>query len=184
MSRIKIILLILVVAALSIILIQNSEPVALKLLCGSGTPFCIYRSPSLPLGVWVGLFTLIGAIVNLLVQTLSSYGYRDSSRQKSSSDNDLYPKRDSWQSKTSRKPSKSTIDFEDSVVNDRLSEVGNYEAKQEPQNVERSGSTYSYKYREGDRSNNNNNHEGSKKISTEYRRDSDQSQEEDDGDWI
>ncbi|MEO0847590.1 MAG: hypothetical protein AAFY50_14350, partial [Cyanobacteria bacterium J06648_1] len=43
------------------------------------------------------------------------------------------------------------VEQEDSIQ-DKMPESRSYETRQEPQNVERSGSTYSYKYREaGDR---------------------------------
>lgn len=144
MSRIKIILLILIIALLGIVFIQNREPIVLKILCGYGTTFCFYRSPSLPLGIWIALFTLFGAIANVLVQTLNSYGYQNSGRAKSSLDKDLYSNQNNWQPTSSR----STNNLKDASAGDSFPEIGNYEAKQEPQNVERSGSTYSYKYRE------------------------------------
>ncbi len=182
MSRIKIILLILIIAALSIIFVQNREPIAIKFLCGYGTSFCPQSRP-LPLAVWIGLFTLIGAIANLLVQTLNSYGYKDSGKQKLPLDDDLYPSNRNRQAKKSRKNKSSTIDLEDSLVKDQFPDANSYEIKQEPQNVERSGSTYSYKYREaGDRQNNN--QDRPKKTSTESEINSNVNQEQDDEDWI
>ncbi|MEO0835504.1 MAG: hypothetical protein AAFY16_05850, partial [Cyanobacteria bacterium J06642_3] len=61
MSRIKLLLLILIVAVLSVVFWQNREPIALKFLCGDeGSSFCPQSVP-LPLAVWMGLFILIGA---------------------------------------------------------------------------------------------------------------------------
>lgn len=187
MSRIKIILLVLIIAVLSIVFIQNREPVALKLLCGYGTSLCLFQSRSLPLAVWIGLFTLLGAIANLLIQTLHNYGYEDSRKQKLSLDDDLYP---SNQSKSGRKSNNYTnksatsiLNKEDSIIQDKFSSSSNYEIRQEPQNVERSGSTYSYKYREAaDRPQKS--QESSKKTATESENNFNTSQEQDDEDWI
>ena len=192
MSRIKIILLILIIAVLGIVFVQNQEPITLKFLCGDEASFCPKSIP-LPLAVWIALFTLMGAIANLLVQALNNYGYKNFGKQKLSLDDDLYPSNRNRQRKTSRKyqSSTSTIDLQDSLVRDKFPDEKSYEIKQEPQNVERSGSTYSYKYREaGERPHNY--QERTKKTSTE----SDESEinsseinsniapEQDDEEWI
>lgn len=187
MSRIKIILLIVIIAALSIIFIQNRQPVALKLLCGYGTSVCLFQSRPLPLSIWIGLFTLLGAIANLLIQTLHNYGYEDYGNQKPLLDNDLYPSNKSRQQKKSRKQKSatSTLDLEDPVVQDKFPDTNSYEKRQEPQNVERSGSTYSYKYREaGDRQHQS--QERTTKNSTESESEVNLNvpQEQDDEDWI
>jgi|GEM_PF-2494519 len=157
MSRIKILLLVLIIAVLSIIFIQNQQPITLKLLCADRSQTCLYRTPSLPLAVWMALAVLTGAISNLLIQTLERTGYRDMRRKPTILDEDLYSNGSS-QSKSSRSQGYSkTTDFQNSTEE----KVKSYEVEQEPQNVEKSGSTYSYKYREagskGDRSNSNKN---------------------------
>lgn len=188
MSRIKIILLVVIITALSIVFIQNREPVVLKLLCGYGTPFCLFQSRPLPLAIWIGLFTLMGAIANLLIQTLHNYGYEDPANKKPLLDDDLYPSNKSWQKKKSRKQKSatSTMDLDNSansVVQDKFPDTNSYEKKQEPQNVERSGSTYSYKYREaGDRQKKS--QERTQKNSTESEVNFNVTQEQDDEDWI
>lgn len=180
MSRIKIILLILIIAALSIVFIQNREPVALKLLCGYGTSLCLFQSRPLPLAIWIGLFTLLGAIANLLIQTLYNYGYENSGKQKLVLDDDLYP---SKKNKSWRKSKSSTIDQEEVLSPDKFSEANSYEIRQEPQNVERSGSTYSYKYREAaDRPPKS--QENNQTIPTESEIKFNTTQEQDDEDWI
>ena len=191
MSRIKIILLILIIAVLGIVFVQNREPITLKFLCGyeAEASFCPQSIP-LPLAVWIGLFTLMGAIANLLVQTLSNYGYKNSGKQKLPLDDDLYPSNRKRQGKTSRKyqSSTSTIDLQDSLVRDKFPDENSYEIKQEPQNVERSGSTYSYKYREaGERPRNY--QEPTKKTSTQSEINSSEinsnlTPDQDDEDWI
>jgi hypothetical protein len=193
MSRIKILLLILVIAALSIVFIQNREPITLKLLCADAadtTQSCLYRTPPLPLAVWIAIATLTGAIANLLVQSLNRYGYKDSykdnykntSRKPSILDDDLYPSSNPGEKNQNGRQSRSpqTKGIKDTPVN-QLSDVKSYEAKQEPKNVERSGSTYSYKYREaGDRPKSE--AESSKRNSVEPEVNA--NQESDDEDWI
>lgn len=150
MSRFKLFLLFLIIAVLSIVLIQNREPLSLQLLCADDTGVCWYRTPQLPLAVWMGLFTLIGVIVSLLGQALNRYSYSNSGRPKYIMDDELYPR--------DRDRRESSSQIEDSIILDKFSDTNNYEAQQEPQSVERSGSTYSYKYREaGDRPKEQNN---------------------------
>ena len=145
MNRLKLFLLILIIAALSIVFVQNREPIALKFLCPDDTLSCLYQTPDLPLAIWIGLFVLNGAIVSLIGQALNRYSYSTSGRKKPITDEELYPSDRNWK----REPS---TQFEEPIIRDKFSDATNYEVKQEPQNVERSGSTYSYKYREaGDR---------------------------------
>ena len=154
MSRIKILLLILIIAALSIVFVQNRELTGLRFLCGYGSSYCLYRSPKLPLAVWIGLFTLIGTIISLLGQAINRYSYSNSRRPSYVPENELYPQ-DGWKNNDISSDSTYTR-VEDATVRDNFSDVTSYEVKQEPQNVERSGSTYSYKYKEaGERQNSN-----------------------------
>ena len=174
MNRFKLFLLILIIAALGIVFVQNREPVALKFLCPDETLSCLYRTPALPLAVWIGFFTLNGAIISLIGQALNRYGYSTSGRKKPIRDEELYPSDRNW----SREPS---TEIEDPIIREKFSDVKSYEVKQEPQNVERSGSTYSYKYREaGDRPLESQNN--SRQTPTESKRNS--QIEEDDEDWI
>ena len=185
MSRIKIFLLLLIIAALSIVFIQNREPIALKLLCPDNASSCLYQTAQLPLAIWIGLFTLNGAIINLLVQFLSAYGYSNSNRQKYPLDDDLYPNEKNWNTKNSSNKYSKSAEIDDFSVKDRgrFSDVATYEVKQEPQNVEHSGSTYSYKYREAsDRFNNE--RDNSQKTSAEPEINSNVTREQDDEDWI
>jgi hypothetical protein len=193
MSRIKVLLLILVIAALSIVFIQNREPITLKLLCAdaaNATQSCLYQTPPLPLAVWIAIATLTGAIANLLIQSLNRYGYKDSykdnykntSRKPSILDDDLYPSSHPGEKNQNGRQSRypQTKEIKDTPVN-QLSDVKSYEAKQEPKNVERSGSTYSYKYREaGDRLKSE--AESSKRNSVEPEVNA--NQESNDEDWI
>ena len=172
MTRLKILLLILIIAALSIVFIQNREPTTLRFLCGYGSSYCLGRSRQLPLALWIALFTLIGIIINLLGQVLNRYSYSGSSR-KYAGNNELY-NGENWRENAATASNYSK--FEDPTVGDR-SRVNSYEVKQEPQSVERSGSTYSYKYKEaGDR-------DDSRKTSIDLDKNSTISKDEDE-DWI
>jgi uncharacterized integral membrane protein len=185
MNRIKILLLILIIAALSIVFIQNREPITLKLFCAdSSTQSCLYQTPPLPLAVWIALATLTGAIANLLVQTLNRYGYHDSSRKKLMLDDDLYPSREQQGKNNNGRQSKySEVSNIKNNLGDQLSDTKSYEVKQEPKNVERSGSTYSYQYREAsDRTKNDD--DSTKKNLIRREIDSNANHEANDEDWI
>ncbi len=156
MNRLKFLLLLLIVAALIIVFIQNQEPITLKLLCPDTTQACLYQTRQFPLAVWIGLFTLAGTLTNLLGQVFSRYGYASSGKQKSTSaskqrytNSDLYPDRQNWvdEDRDRRKYSTNSTQIQDSPVVDQFDKSTSYERPQEPQNVERSGSTYSYTYR-------------------------------------
>lgn len=188
MSRIKILLLVLIIVVLSIIFVQNQQPITLKLLCADRNQNCLYQTPSLPLAVWIAIATLTGAIANLLIQALDRFGYNNSNRKSSTLDEDLYSDGTSLRDEGNRTRNTSTK-YSPTTNSDRLGDdVNSYEVKQEPQNIERSGSTYSYKYREvgkksdypkgtlRDRSNNKN--------SVEPEINSNTNSESDDEDWI
>ncbi len=190
MSRIKIILLILIIAALAIVFVQNRQPIALKLLCAEQIQSCPYKTPPLPLALWIGLFALLGAIANLSVQTLNNSGYISSRRPKATIEDDLYPDprpRNSQNKSRQNKYSVSAIDSKDLSAENQFSDATSYEVKQEPQNVERSGSTYSYKYREvGDRLESNQNASKKTSIDPEIKPEIkiNQTKDQDDEDWI
>jgi hypothetical protein len=148
MSRIKILLLILIAAALSIVFIQNRELIVLKLLCADSSKTCLYQTPPLPLAIWIAIATLTGAIANLLVQSLNRYGYIDSERKKPILENDLYTNSPTGLNNNVRPSKYPEVDSLRKSFSEQIPETKSYEVKQEPQNVQRSGSTYSYKYRE------------------------------------
>ncbi|MEM8719726.1 MAG: LapA family protein [Cyanobacteria bacterium P01_G01_bin.39] len=183
MSRIKLLLLILIVAVLSVVFWQNREPIALKFLCGDeGSSFCPQSVP-LPLAVWMGLFILIGAIISMLLRTLNAYGYRNSTRKQVILDDELYPEEKNWQSRSKGQNKTTKLgNPQDTMDQGQFAETSSYEVPQKPQNIERSGSTYSYKYREaGERQNHN--HESSRKTPREPSRDTNNPQD-DEEDWI
>ena len=179
MSRIKIFLLILIIAALSIVFIQNREPTTLKFLCGYGSSYCLFRSTELPLALWIALFTLNGIAINLLGQVLNRYSYSGSKRQKYPPDNELYSN-EAWRENDAT-PTNYTNP--QSTIKDKFQDATSYEVRQEPQNVERSGSTYSYKYKEaGDRAQSDRDIFRKKPVDPDVN--STTSIEEDDEDWI
>jgi hypothetical protein len=185
MNRIKILLLILIIAALSIVFIQNREPIALKLLCADSSQSCLYRTPPLPLAAWIALATLTGAIANLLVQSLNRYGYSDSNRKRPIAEVDLYPNSNtSWNNNGSQSKYPEADNVRDPFP-EQVSEARSYEVKQEPQNVERSGSTYSYKYREsGDRPKSIQDSTTKNSVEPQADRDRNANRESNDEDWI
>ena len=180
MSRIKIFLSILIIAILSIVFIQNREPTTLRFLCGYGSSYCLFRSTELPLALWIGLFTLNGIAINLLGQVLNRYSYSGSRRPKYVPNDELYSNQTNW-----REDAATTTNytkFEDSTIRDKFPDTTSYEVRQEPQNVERSGSTYSYKYKEAGRSKSDRDNSGKTPIDLD--KNSTISKEEDDEDWI
>lgn len=187
MSRIKILLLvvlILIIAALGIIFIQNQQLITLKLLCPADSQPCLYQTPPFPLATWIALATLAGMISNLVIQTLNRYGYNNSRRQKTTINNsDLYPENRSSKSQNDRQSSyQKNIELQDSVQ-DAMPGVNSYETRQEPENIRRSGSNYSYKYRNtSDRSQQD--RDSNQKHSSESDVDANSSSDSDDEDWI
>ena len=181
MSRLKIFLLILIIAALSIVFIQNREPTTLKFLCGYGSSYCLFRSTELPLALWIGLFTLNGIAINLLGQVLNRYSYSGSKRQKYVPDDELYPNETKWREDAT---TTNYSDLKDSTIRDRFKDTTNYEARQEPQNVERSGSTYSYKYKEADRTKSDRDKLRKTPVEPDVNSTTSTTSTEDDEDWI
>lgn len=182
MSRIKIFLLILIIAALSIVFIQNREPTTLKFLCGYGSSYCLFQSTQLPLALWIGLFTFNGIAISLLGQALNRYSYSGSNRPKYTSDDELYSNENWRESDAATVRSSNYTNLQDSTSRNKFGNATSYEVRQEPQNVERSGSTYSYKYKEaGDRTPGV--RDDSRKTSIDLDKDSTISKEEDE-DWI
>ena len=183
MSRLKILLFIMLIGALIIVFVQNREPIALKLLCDDvNNQYCFYRTPQLPLALWIGLFALGGMITSLLSQAFSRFSYsRPGSGKSRKTANDLYPERQSWVDRDSPEQySDDSTQTKDSQ--NRFTEVKTYEASQEPQSVERSGSNYSYKYRPADKSHERQNN--SKNNSIDLDKDANITPDKDDEDWI
>ena len=172
MSRLKLFISILIIAIMSIVFIQNRELIALKLLCADDNS-CVYQTPQLPLAIWIGLFILIGALLNLLSQAFNRYSYSSSNRPKPTLDDELYSGSRNWKSSSAK--------TKDSINLDKFPDTTSYEVRQEPQNVEHSGSTYSYKYREAsDRSKERFDNNRDRSIEPNLNSEADR----DDEDWI
>ena len=176
MSRLKSLLLVLIIVALGIVFIQNRQPLALKMLCPDSNQSCFYQTPTLPLAVWIFLFTLGGMITSLLGQMFNRYRYSGSIQRKYVATNDTEDRRQNWSRTDSidRPDSYSTIQDGDSTST-TYGKIG-YEKPQEPQSVERSGSTYSYKYKDKKGENNS--------VSTTSTESDINLNKDDDEDWI
>ena len=181
MSRLKLIFLVFIIAILSIVFVQNREPLALKLLCPDRAESCLYQTRDLPLAIWMSLFILGGILTSLLSHVFNRYRYAGSGRYRLN-DGDLESDRQ-WSTKNggSDRYSKSTNEIQDSDVRDRYTSDG-YEMPQKPESVERSGTTYSYKYR--DARENSNGLPKDNKTSIDSEIDSNIDRDKDDEDWI
>jgi hypothetical protein len=194
MSRLKLVLLVLIIAALGMLFVQNRELLALRLLCPeqNQNQSCLYQTPSLPLAAWMALFIVGGMVTSLLGQMLNRYRYASGGRQKSNI-NYFEEDRPQWQTKNNRSNKYAPIadQVQDSTIRDKNSS-GSYEIPQQPESVERSGSTYSYKYRNVNEGNPTNESASSlspennkaQKTSIRSEIDSNFNQDKDDEDWI
>lgn len=185
MSRLKLFLFLLIIALLGIVYFQNQEPIVLKLLCPDDVQSCLYKTPKLPLAAWIGLFILAGIITSLIWQVLGSYSYSSSGQQKYSQENSVRSHRNLVNVENDDVDSSSfaQTNIQDGAAEDQIYDSTNYEVPQKPQNVERSGSNYSYKYRTtSDRLLENSKTE-TKKTSIESELNLD-TQKSDDEDWI
>lgn len=182
MSRLKLILLVIIVAILGIVFVQNREPMVLKLLCPDQAESCLYQTPSLPLAIWMTLFILGGVLTSFLSQVFNRYRYAGVGRQRSNSD-DFEEDRNKWSMKNSKSDKYSASS---ETIQDKYSS-SSYEIPQKPESVERSGSTYSYKYRDAKGESENKvsiKDNNSNKTSLESEIDSDIDRDKDDEDWI
>ena len=183
MSRLKLIFLVFIVAILAVVFIQNREPIALKILC-SESKSCLYQTQNLPLAVWMALFIIGGIFTSLLSHVFNRYRYAGYGRPVSNA-NDFESDRQ-WSAGNGSSDRYSTSqEIQDSKVRDKYTS-SSYEIPQKPESVERSGTTYSYKYRDArdesanDFSKNNN----VRKNSIDSQIDSNIDRDKDDEDWI
>ena len=150
MSRLKLILLVLIIAMLGILFVQNREPLALKLLCPDQAASCLYQTPTLPLAIWMALFIAAGVVTSLLSQLFNRYVYAGSSKRVEYDDfEEDRNNRNKWSmgKESSNEYSVSTDRIKNSTTKEKYT-PGNYETAQKPEKIERSGSNYSYKYRD------------------------------------
>ena len=184
MSRLKILILVLIIGALAVVFIQNKEPVALKLLCNDvNSQYCLVQTAKLPLATWISIFLTGGIITNLISQVFSRYSYvsfnktRYSENQKIAKD-----KNKNWVDRNSEPNSYSASKIKDNVTKEKKSVNNSYEASQKPQEVERSGSNYSYKYRPADKTKNS--QVKTKNTSIDLGKNANIASELEDEDWI
>ena len=190
MSRLKLVLLVLIIAALGIVFVQNRDPLVLKLLCPDNTQSCLYQTPNLSLAIWMALFMLGGLVTSLLGQALNRYRYAGAGRSRPNSD-DFVEDRNKWSAKDTRSDRYPYDERVQDTTRDQYSS-GSYEVPQKPESVERSGSTYSYKYRDADEGNSSrksvNNlpkkDDKNQKTSIDSEIDSKFDRDKDDEDWI
>lgn len=191
MNRFKLLLVLLILVVLSLLYVQNQEPLSLRLFCADVNQPCLYQTPQLPLALWLFTFILAGVLTSLIWQLLNrlsspaaknrevseptNFNYEpenvsgfeperrtiyeerrsppESTRQPSSSvvENNNVARSD-WEDSQNNKdwnieqPPSQTI--KDTQTSSQLEQEKSYETNQEPTSVQRSGSTYSYTYRE------------------------------------
>jgi hypothetical protein len=207
MNRLKILLLLVILAVLGVLFLQNQQPLVLKLLCPDRNTSCLYQTPQLPLAIWMGIFICGGVVTNLIWQVLHRFSYSSSKKIRYASDA-LYDNevksgegiaRDNTQYTDSRlnqtevseplasnwgKSSysedwrqQSTKSSRDSLNSTPSSTSSEYEIRREPENVTLSGTTYSYKFKEAE------NKKSSPSNTPNLNKESN-STEDDDEDWI
>lgn len=149
MNRFKLLLLLLLAIAFGVLCFQNRQPLSLKLLCPDTASSCWYRTPSLPLALWIAAFVLAGVISSLIWQSLNSFAY--ASRRKSRDSADFSEESSSQKEFTTRSAFPTSVEAENATNTSTTHEI---EQEREPETVRRSGSTYSYKFKDkSDRSN-------------------------------
>lgn len=187
MSRLKILILVLIIGALAIVFIQNQEPIALKLLCNQlDSQYCLLQTAKLPLSIWISLFVIGGMVTNLISQVFSRYSYtniRNTRYSESQKSNENRNKK--WVGGNSEPNSHSDMSantIKDDSAKAKNRTTNSYEASQKPQEVERSGSNYSYKYRSTDKVGDS--QTKTKNTSIDLDKDADIASESEDEDWI
>lgn len=83
-NRLKIFLLLLVLLFLSVLFWQNRELLSLKVLCPDVNQSCLYQTPTLPLAIWMLVFTLAGVVTSLIWQLLNYLSAKGARKKKSS----------------------------------------------------------------------------------------------------
>jgi hypothetical protein len=161
-TRFKVLLSLSILAVLGILLGQNRELLALKFLCADLTKSCFYQTPALPLALWMGLFILAGIITSLVWQILNRAAYpsvkpaktyEDPELSRSSNNNLRGNRTPNWEANSEREPwddiaTPPTPNSQNGISSSTPVDTAVYERQREPQQVQRSGSTYSYKFKE------------------------------------
>jgi hypothetical protein len=160
-NRFKVLLSLSILAVLGILLGQNRTLLALKFLCADLAKSCFYQTPALPLALWMGLFILAGIITSLIWQVLNRAAYPSIKPAKTYEDPELYRapnnnsrdnRTSSWQANSEREPwdiqTPPTPTSQNGISSSTPVDTAVYERQREPQQVQHSGSTYSYKFKE------------------------------------
>ena len=164
-NRFKVLLLVPLAIALGILFVQNQQSLSIKLLCPDASQDCFYQTRRLPLALWMALSIFAGIVSSLFWQLLNHFGYSGSKNRYYSTSStvnnnreDLTPirKTKGKRSRATGATKNSTSDWEDdrnsedweSQPQSNFNTASEYEVRQEPEKVERSGSTYSYKFKE------------------------------------
>ncbi len=236
MNRFKLLLVLLILVVLSLLYVQNQEPLSLRLFCADVNQPCLYQTPQLPLAVWLFSFTLAGVLTSFVWQLFNRFGYPAGKKRELSEPTNFFnyqpenvsgfepERRTVYEERRSplesnRQPSPSVIEnnnaarsdwedrqndndwniekppsqtIKDISTSSQVEQEKSYDKNQEPISVKRSGSTYSYTYREAsDRSQEKK--QESKIYDANYRminppyksvQDSEKTKDEDDEDWI
>ena len=152
-NRFKLVLLLLIVLGLGILFVQNQQPLSLQILCPDANQFCLYQTRSLPLAAWMGLFILAGTITSFIWQLLNRLA-APVTRPKNYARADNI---DVAQPQTKRRVSEIqdwdnqpdiAASDRDEFLETNPSMSSEYEVRREPESVTRSGSTYSYKFKD------------------------------------
>ncbi len=125
-NRFKLLLLLIILAVLGVLFVQNQQPLSLKLLCPDTNSSCLYQTPQLPLAVWMGLFILMGTFTSLLWQLLNRFSY-SSAKKKSYSSDVLYDREADLTTKRSRENTRYTTVAESRKSNVSESSVSDWE---------------------------------------------------------
>ena len=157
-NRFKLVLLLLIVLGLGILFVQNQQPLSLQILCPDANQFCLYQTRSLPLAAWMGLFIFAGTITSFIWQFLNrlaapvarpkNYARADNIELTQPQIKQRVPEIQDWDNQ----PDIAATDRDD-FLEPNSSMSSEYEVRREPESVTRSGSTYSYKFKDknGDR---------------------------------
>ncbi|MDJ0678936.1 MAG: hypothetical protein QNJ18_03625 [Xenococcaceae cyanobacterium MO_167.B52] len=175
-NKFKLLLVVILLTIFGILFFQNQEPLSLKILCAdTSSQYCWYQTPTEPLAVWMGLFLILGVISSLIWQVLQSLGSSESAeyyddKSFTAKEKSYSQKVPTSSTKTSKPPksrsSTSPTDWEYSgqgedweseqspsakvnpkAPQDDFVRGSNFETRQQPQNINQSGSTYSYKFK-------------------------------------
>jgi uncharacterized integral membrane protein len=236
MNRFKLLLVLLILLVLSLLYVQNQQPLTLRLFCADVNQSCLYQTPQLPLAVWLFAFTLAGVLTSLIWQLFNRFGYpavkpRElaeptnfnyepenlsgfeaerrtiSEERRSTPEPNRQPSpsvfennnvsRSDWEDTQNNNDwnieQPPSVTIKDSRINSQTEQAKSYDTNQEPTNVQRSGSTYSYTYREASNDRSQEKKEEPKIYDANYRminppykpvEERDNSQDEDDEDWI